>query len=105
MVADRIHLRPRLIDFTVDYPLRILSDARVAQRLGVEVVFNEIVRRHQFGRTGSRQQISILILGMTHADVAEGVNDALVGNDPIGECELPAGFVKCVRHKVSFQEF
>ena len=37
---------------------------------------------------------------MTHDDVAEGVNDALVGNNPIGECELPAGFVKCVRHNV-----
>src|SRR5262249_59052924 len=55
MMADRIHFRPGLIDFTMDHALGILSDAGVAQRLRVEVVFNEIVWRHKFGRARARQ--------------------------------------------------
>ena len=35
---------------------------------------------------------------MTHADVAEGVDDAFVGDDAVGEREFGAGFGKLIGH-------
>ena len=34
---------------------------------------------------------------MTHADMAEGVDDALVGDNPVGERELAASINKSIR--------
>src|SRR5262249_48296251 len=103
VVADRIHLRPGLVDFTMDHPFRVLADARIVQRLRVEVVFDEVVRRHEFGRAGARQQITIWIVGMPHADMPEGVNNAFIGDYSIGERKLFSGFDKCVGHGCSSQ--
>ena len=35
---------------------------------------------------------------MAHADMAEGVDHALVGDDAVGERELAAGFGEIVGH-------
>jgi hypothetical protein len=44
------------------------------------------------------------MLGMAHADVTEGVDDALVGNDVIGECELRASFGEAIGHGFSLSK-
>ena len=36
---------------------------------------------------------------MAHADVAEGVDDAFVGDDAVGEREFRAGFGKTIGHR------
>jgi hypothetical protein len=35
---------------------------------------------------------------MSHADMPEGIDDALVGDDAVGECKLAAGFDKRIGH-------
>ena len=53
---------------------------------------------HQFGRARARQQIGVRVVGMAHADMAEGVDDAFVGDDAVGERELGADFCKLIGH-------
>src|SRR5664280_1599344 len=98
VVAHRHDFRPRFVDFAVDYPLGILPDAGIAQRPGIEVVFDEVLRRHQLGCARARQQIAARMVGMAHADVPEGVDDALIGDHAVGERKLGAGFGQFIGH-------
>jgi hypothetical protein len=41
----------------------------------------------------------VWIFRMTHADMAEGIDNALVRDNPIGKRKFLAGFVKCVGHR------
>src|SRR6185437_11898361 len=41
VMTHRVHLRPRLVNLSVDHPLGILPDAGIVQRLRIDVVFNE----------------------------------------------------------------
>ena len=83
----------------MDYALGVLPDTRIAQRLRFEVIFNEVVQRHQFRRARARQQIAARVFRMAHADVAKGIDNALVGDDLIGKRKFLAGFSKCVGHR------
>src|SRR6185437_16576227 len=51
VMTHRVHLRPRLVNFSVDHPLGILPDAGIAQWLRIDVVFNEVFGLYQFGRS------------------------------------------------------
>jgi hypothetical protein len=82
----------------VDHPFGILADAGVARRLRFEVVFDEVVRRHQFGRSRARQQVAARIVGMAHADMPEGVDDAFVGDHAVGKREFGARVFKRIGH-------
>ena len=98
VVAHRHHLRPGLINLAMDNPLGILRRVAGADPLGVEVVFDEILRRHQFGRARPRQEIAARIIRMAHADMAEGVDHAFMGDNLIGERQFGAGFGELIGH-------
>ena len=52
----------------------------------------KILGRHQLRRARTRQEIAVGVIGMAHADVAEGVDDAFVGDNAVGERKLGADF-------------
>jgi len=98
MMADRHHLRPRLVNLAVDHALGILPDAGLRERPRFQIVRDEVVGRDQFGRARTRQQIPVGVARHAHADMAEGVDHTLVGDDAVGERELAAGFGEIVGH-------
>jgi len=57
-------------------------------RLAVERVGEDVLGLDQLGRPRPRQQINIVVLGMAHADMAERIDDALVGQNVVGGDQL-----------------
>ena len=84
VVAHGIHVGARLEDLAMDHALGIRTRHRRHDRVGVEVVFQDVVRLDQRGRARARQEIALRVLRMAHADVAEGIQNALVGDDAVG---------------------
>ncbi len=85
VMAHRHHVGPRLINAAVNDPLGIELHFGQAQRLGIERVFQDIVGLDQQRRTRPGQQVAAGIARMAHADMAEGVEHALVSEDTVGE--------------------
>ncbi len=83
IVNDGHHVGPRLVDLAVDESLPV-AGSRVADGLAVEIVFDDVGRRHQARREGARKKIMIGIRGIAQADVAVAVQDAFRRQDVIG---------------------
>src|SRR5262249_7431872 len=83
-VYHRFHVRPRLVDFTMDEPFDHAAAPLRIDRIGVEVVFHDVVGAHQDGRQRARHQITVWIVWMADTDVPVGVEDAFLGEDAIG---------------------
>src|SRR2546423_258628 len=90
MVTYGVDVRPRLEDLAMDHALRIGPRHRRHDWVGVEIVFEDVVRLHQSGCTRAREKIALRIVRMAHADMAEGIEDALVGDDTVGGREIAA---------------
>jgi hypothetical protein len=69
------------------------------RRLAVEAEFEDIGWLHQFRRAVARDQEPLGIGGMAQADMAEGVEDALIGKDAIGEGYVVARLGEAVGHR------
>ena len=62
---------------------------RVAAHLDVvERKYLQIVERHALRAHRASDNVLVGMLGMTNADVSEGIHDALVGQDVIGDNQV-----------------
>jgi hypothetical protein len=87
-VHHRDDIRADFIDFAVDEPLQVRRPPVGVHRVAVEVVFDDVVGGHQGRRHAARQQIAVGVLGMTHADMAEPVDDVLIVQDAVARHEI-----------------
>ena len=87
-VHNRTHLRPRLIDFAVNEAFEVHRAATLIDRRAVEVVFEDVLGRHQCGRHAARHQVAVRILVVPRADMAKAIHDALVVQNMIGRHEV-----------------
>ena len=87
---DRHHVRPRFVDLAVEEALLILVRSVAPDRLAVEVVFNDVVGRHDAGRHIARDEEMTRIAPASDADMSVGIQEAqfLRGQHPIGENQV-----------------
>jgi len=83
VVHYRHDVGPGLVDFAVDIALAHRLAAGVVQRPAVEVVFEDVLGLHPLRRDGVRQVIAVRILRRAQADVAIGVDHAVLGEDAV----------------------
>ena len=81
VMDHRIDLGPRLVDFAVDHPLAVEAEFGRLDRLGIEIELDDVGDFRQFRRAVARDEIALRIARMAHADMAEGVEHFLVGED------------------------
>jgi hypothetical protein len=79
MMNHRHHVGPRLIDAAMNDTLGKELLGRRLHRLRIERELEHVGGLHQLRRARARQQIAIGITRMAQADMAEGVQHALVG--------------------------
>src|ERR1700674_3018533 len=102
VVADRLNVGARLIDAAVDDPFAVEPLGRRRHRLGIEREFQNVVRLDQFGAARARHQEATRIGRMPETDVAEGIEDTLVGDDAVGARQFRFGLSKdVIRHRNS----
>jgi hypothetical protein len=105
-VHDGVHVLAHLVDLAVDVALGIKLHARVRQRHALHVVFDNVISGDQRRRKPARHQVVVRVVGMTDADVPEGIEDAVVGEDPVGGDEVldqgRIGINLMVRHEPFF---
>ena len=77
----------------MDHPLRIEPRGRRNDRFGIEIELQDVVRLDQLRPARARQQVAAGVIRMAHADVAEGIEHALVGQHAVGERELVTHFI------------
>jgi hypothetical protein len=80
-VDDRHHIWAGLENLAVDEAFQKAAAAAVLARRRVEIEFHDVVGGDERGGDGARHQETVRIIGMAHADMAEGVDDALVGEN------------------------
>ena len=94
VMADGVHVRPRLVNAAVDHPFAVHLALGRRHRFGIEGEFEQVRRLDQFGTARPRQEIAPRIVGMAHADVAETVEHALMGDNAISKRKLIAQVVE-----------
>jgi hypothetical protein len=87
-VHDGFHVRPRAVDLAVDEPLDERRAPSGVDRLGIEVVLEDVGGGHELGRQRARHEIAVRIGGMAHAHVAVSVEDVLIDEDAVGRHEV-----------------
>ena len=85
VMANRHDIAARLIDAAMNDALGVKMRVRRLHRRGIERVLQNVVGLDQGRRARARQQIAPRIARMAHADMAEGVEHALMGKDAVGE--------------------
>jgi hypothetical protein len=87
-VHDRLDLGLGLVDLAVDKSFEIEGTALWIDRIAVAVEFHDVGGCNQAGRHATRQQEMRGGFVVTHADMAEAVDDALIIEDAIGGDEV-----------------
>jgi len=87
-VHHRHHVAARLVDFTVDEPFDHAAAVLRIDRIGIEVVFHDVVRGHQDRRERARQQVAVWVARMAHAHMPIGIEHALLGENAVGGDEV-----------------
>ena len=59
--------------------------------ISIERELEDVIRLHETGAYRARQEVAIGMLGVTNADVPIFVEDALLGQNPIGDGKLAPG--------------
>ena len=80
-VNDGHHIRPRLVDFAVNEAFEKHRPAAGIDRLAVEIEFHDVSGGDQRRRQRPRHQKMIWVGRMARADMAEGVDNAEVGEN------------------------
>ena len=88
VVDDGADVRAGLVDGAVDEALRIRLASGGLEGRAVERELHDVRRLDALGRAGAREAVAIDECGMPDADVAEGVDDPLAGEDPVGGDEF-----------------
>ena len=99
MMTHRVHVRPRLENLAVDDALRIGPRHRRHDRIGVEIVFEDVAGLHQRWRARAREKIALRVVRIAHADVAEGIENALVRDNTIGGSKIAAQLCERIGHE------
>ena len=97
-MANRRDVAARLIDAAMDHPLGIKPHPGALHRLGIELVFEDVVGLDQKRRARARQEIAVRIGRMAHADMAEGIDHAFIGQDAVGKAEFRDEIGHIIRH-------
>ena len=85
VVHHRHHVGPGLVDLAVDVPLQVQMRWVGGHRLaGLDLEVEQVGRRDPPRRQVARQHEAAAIAIMPSADMAEGIEDPLVGQDPVG---------------------
>jgi len=79
IMHHRHHVRTRLVDFTVNHALEEQPVLAGAYRIAVEIEFDDILGGDQHRRHAARQPIPVRVGRVAGADVAIGVEHAMVG--------------------------
>ncbi len=87
-VGDRVHVGPPRVDFAVDETLQIGCASVVVLRVRLQVKRHDIGSAHELGRQRARKQIAIRALRMADAHVAEAVENAKTGENPVGRDQI-----------------
>ena len=87
-VHHGVDVRSRLVDLAVDVALADQVVRAPIDRPAVEIELDDVVRRHQLRRQRPRQEVTLGIGRRPHADVPPGIDDAVFGQDAIGDHEV-----------------
>ena len=88
----------RLINRAVDEALEI-GRPRVADRRAIQHELDDVVLGDMFRAQRAGQQVAVRLGRMPHADMAVGIDHALVGQDPVGDHQVPDGEFQRVHEK------
>lgn len=88
VVANGLHFWPRLKDAGVNEPLAVWAASIALQLLAFQVVRLEVVLGNQLRRAGPRHDVAVRMLRMANAHMTEGVEDAMMRQDAVGNDEL-----------------
>src|SRR5262249_9407309 len=102
MMAHGVYIGPRLVDLAVNDALAIRKNIAGRHLFGIERELQDVAGLDQLRTARARQQVVVGVGRMPHADMAESVEHALVGDDAIGKRKGVAGFIERTRHWASF---
>src|SRR5262245_30676171 len=89
MAVDHgVHVRAQLVDLAVNEPLPVDGAAARIDRVAVEVEGDEVADRHIPWGDRLHLQVPIGITGVANADMAEGVENAVMGEDVVGRDQV-----------------
>ena len=84
IVAHRHHVRPRLVDLAVNDALEEQPVLARAHRPVVEIERDDVVGGDLGGRHAAGEPVALRVARIARADVAIGVEHAVVAQDPVG---------------------
>ena len=87
-VQHRHDVGPGLVDFAVDHALEEQPGFSRLHRIVVEVAGDDVGPGDQSGRHAARNPIIARIAGIAPADMAVGVEHAMIGEDPVGRHQI-----------------
>jgi hypothetical protein len=87
-VDDGVDVAAGSVDLAVNEALEIGGAAALVHRVRVEIELEDVGRRHEFRRHGSREQKAIGARGMTDADVPHRIEHVLHRQDVVGDDEI-----------------
>src|SRR5215831_21221414 len=87
-VDNGIDIRAYFVNFAMNVPLNVHELALLIDRVGIEVVFHDVLGRDDRRGFGARQKIAIRSTAVAHAYMAVAIEDALVGENAVGGDEI-----------------
>jgi hypothetical protein len=93
VVAHRHHVGARAVRGSVDRALRVQRLALRIPRPVVEGELQDVAALDQLRAPRAGQEVTVWVQRVPDADVAEGVDHALVREDPVGDDQIAEGRV------------
>ena len=87
-VNDCHDVGPRLIGFAVDKAFEKQRPVLSVDRVGIEIVFHDVRRSDQSRRERTRHQITLRVVRIAHADVAEPVEHTFIGKNMVSRYKI-----------------
>jgi hypothetical protein len=88
VVANGQHVRPHPVERAVDRPLRVHRSPLRIDRSVVEVELHDVTPLDQLRTTRAGEKVAVGPSRVPDADVTEGVDHPLIGEDPVGDDEV-----------------
>src|SRR4051794_30963445 len=87
-VQDGVHARVRLVDPAVQMPLQVERPRLGPDRAAIEGELHDVAGVDDAGTARAREQVAVRMGGMAYADMAEGIENALVRQNAIGDDQI-----------------
>src|SRR5262245_59293814 len=97
-MAHRHHIGPRLVNAAMNEALRVDRAIRVVEPVAVEVELDDVLLGDQTGAARAGQEVAACILGISNADVTEGVDHSFVAEDPVRHHQVANGRLRVIAH-------